>query len=227
VNNFIFLQARMGSSRLPGKTLKLLDSIPMIMQVVNRLSLVNSCKIVILTSNTSRDNILEKWCKDNNILCFRGSEENVLERYYLASKFYRADNIIRATGDNPLVEPYFATELLMKHIELEADYSSNKSEIGSNLPDGLGVEIFTFDALDVSMNSSIQEHHFEHVNEYILENRNLFKIYKDSNVGGLVDKSDIRLTVDTEEDFNIVENIFQNKNFFIDIEYKSLLDIVE
>jgi len=115
----------------------------------------------------------------------------------------------------------------MKHIELEADYSSNKSEIGSNLPDGLGVEIFTFDALDVSMNSSIQEHHFEHVNEYILENRNLFKIYKDSNVGGLVDKSDIRLTVDTEEDFNIVENIFQNKNFFIDIEYKSLLDIVE
>ena len=227
VNNFIFLQARMGSSRLPGKTLKILENKPLIMQVINRLKLIKNCTIVLLTSDTTKDDILESWCNENGILCFRGSEDNVLERYYLASKYYKADNILRATGDNPLVEPYFANELLEKHIEFEADYSSNKSEVGSNLPDGLGIEIFTFNALEISMNKSSQEHHFEHVNEYILENKKDFKIYKDVNIGGLVDKSHIRLTVDTKEDFERVEKIFENKKFNIDLDYTELLEIVE
>jgi spore coat polysaccharide biosynthesis protein SpsF len=197
------------------------------MYVIERLKLINNCKIVLLTSNKLKDDILEKWCNENNVLCFRGSEENVLERYYQASEFYKADNIIRATGDNPLVEPYLANELLKKHIEYKADYSSNKSEIGSNLPDGLGIEIFTFKALKISMEKSTQEHHFEHVNEYILENRDKFRIYKDANVAELIDKSNIRLTVDTPEDFEVVENIFNNKAFNININYKDLMEIVE
>ena len=227
MNSFIFLQARMGSSRLAGKTLKLLDDKPLIMQVINRLKLIKDCKIVLLTSDTPKDDILEAWCKDNDILYFRGSEDNVLERYYEASKYYKADTILRATGDNPLVEPYFANELLKMYIELNADYSSNKSEVGSNLPDGLGIEIFSFNALKISMNKSTQEHHFEHVNEYILENRRDFKIYKDVNIGGLLDRSYLRLTVDTPEDFKRVEKIFKDKKFSIDIEYTDLLEIVE
>jgi len=227
VNSFIFLQARMGSTRLAGKTLKILEGEPLIMQVIHRLKLIKNCTIVLLTSDTLKDDVLENWCKDNDILCFRGSEDNVLERYYEASKYYKADNIIRATGDNPLVEPYFANELLEKHIALNADYSSNKSEVGSNLPDGLGIEIFSFNALKISMNKSTQEHHFEHVNEYILENRRDFKIYKDVNIGGLLDRSYLRLTVDTPEDFERVEKIFKDKKFSIDIEYTDLLEIVE
>jgi len=226
VNNFIFLQARMGSSRLPGKTLKILKDKPLIRHVIDRLSLIDNCKIVVLTSTLEKDDILESWCNDNNILCFRGSEENVLERYYHAAQFFKADNIIRATGDNPLVEPYFANRLLEKHIKLEADYSSNKSEIGSNLPDGLGIEIFLFDALEESMKKSTQAHHFEHVNEYILENQQSFKIYKDCNAGGLLDKSQIRLTVDTYEDFEKVQNIFNHKDFDKKIEYMQLLELV-
>ena len=217
----------MGSSRLAGKTLKILDDKPLIMQVIHRLKLIKDCKIVLLTSDTPKDDVLEAWCKENSILCFRGSEDNVLERYYKASKYYKADTILRATGDNPLVEPYFANELLEKHIAFNADYSSNKSEVGSNLPDGLGIEIFSFNALEISMNKSTQEHHFEHVNEYILENRRDFKIYKDVNVGGLKDKSHIRLTVDTPEDFERVEKIFNTKNFTIDISYRDLLEMVE
>ena len=217
----------MGSSRLPGKTLMPLDDKPLIHQVISRLKLIENCKIVLLTSLNSKDDILEKWCQDNGVLCFRGDEDNVLERYYQASKFFKADNIIRATGDNPLVEPYFAMMLLEKHINLQADYSSNKSEIGSNLPDGLGVEIFTSKALEISMQKSTQEHHFEHVNEYILENRNLFKIYKDSNIGGLIDKSMIRLTVDTLEDYTLVKALFLDSRFDIDIKYQELLELVE
>jgi spore coat polysaccharide biosynthesis protein SpsF len=217
----------MGSARLPGKTLKDLNGYPLILHVINRLELIDSCKIVLLTSNTQKDDILETWCKKNNTLCFRGSEDNVLERYYNAAKFYKADNILRATGDNPLIEPYFANELLNHHIDLKADYSSNKSEIGSNLPDGLGMEIFTFEALEKSIQYSTQAHHFEHVNEYILENKDKFKIYKDCNAGGLIDNSHIRLTVDTLEDFNVVENIFNSENFSIDISYNNLLGLVK
>ena len=227
MRNYIFLQARMGSSRLPGKTLKtIISNKPLIYYVIERLKLINDTKIVLLTSILPKDDILENWCKENNIECFRGSEDNVLERYYQAAIYYKADNIIRATGDNPLVEPYFANNLLEKHINYNADYSSNKSEIGSNLPDGLGVEIFTFNALENSMKNSSMPHHFEHVNEYILENKDKFKIYKDCNAGSLVEKSDIRLTVDTPEDFEKMQIILSNKQFHIDISYSSLLEII-
>lgn len=226
MNNYTFLQARMGSSRLRGKTLKMLKEKPLIAYVIERLQLIDDCKLVLLTSTNSENDVLEEWCQKNSILCFRGDENNVLDRYYQAAKFYKADNILRATGDNPIVEPYFANRLLKKHIEYKADYSSNKSEIGSNLPDGLGMEIFTFDALERSAKESTQVHHFEHVDEYILENRDKFKIYKDVNVGTLYDCSNIRLTVDTQEDFKIVEKIFKNKDFCIDIDFDKLMEIV-
>ena len=226
MNNYTFLQARMGSSRLRGKTLKILKDKPLIAYAIERLQLIDDCKIVLLTSTNSENDVIEDWCQKNSILCFRGDENNVLDRYYKAAKFYNADNILRATGDNPLVEPYFANRLLKRHIKYEADYSSNKSEVGSNLPDGLGVEIFTFDALERSAKESTQEHHFEHVNEYILENRDKFKIYKDVNVGTLYDCSNIRLTVDTQEDFKRVEEIFKNKDFCIDIDFNKLMEIV-
>lgn len=217
----------MGSSRLPGKTLKEISKKPMIWYVVNRLNLIKGCKLVIITSDHSRDDQLVSWCKKNKIEYFRGSEMNVLERYFSAAKKYNAKNIIRATGDNPLVEPRFAENLLKKHIQYNADYSSNKSEIGSNLPDGLGVEIFTFKALNESYNLSSLPHHFEHVNEYILENKKNFRIYKDSNASGLADMSSVRLTVDTEEDFSKIQTIFSDERFSIDINYPKLLEIVD
>jgi spore coat polysaccharide biosynthesis protein SpsF (cytidylyltransferase family) len=225
MKNFIFLQARMGSSRLPGKTLKLINNKPLIEYVIERLK-ITGIEIIVLTTDSKKDDILEEWCENYGIKCFRGSEENVLERYYLAAKLFNADNIIRATADNPLVEPYFCKRLLEKHIKHEVDYSSNKSEIGSNLPDGLGVEIFTFEALEISYKKSSLPYHFEHVNEYILENQNKFYIYKDCNAGGFKNYSHIRLTVDTIGDFNKVEKILSSKNFNISIKYEDLLELI-
>lgn len=217
----------MGSSRLPGKTLKEINNKPLIWYVIERLKLIQKAQVVILTTNSSKDDELTKWCNEHNIKVFRGSESNVLERYYLAAKEFNADNIVRATGDNPLVEPYFANELLVNHINYDVDYSSNKSEIGSNLPDGLGIEIFTFEALKKSYELSTQEHHFEHVNEYILENKSQFKLYKDANCGSFVDKSCIRLTVDTLDDFQRAEKIITNSKFSLDINYTNLLEVVD
>jgi spore coat polysaccharide biosynthesis protein SpsF len=224
MKNYIFLQARMGSSRLPGKTMKAIRGKPLIEYVIDRLRIVG-IEVVVLTSNKQADNVLASWCEEKGIKFFRGSESNVLERYYEAAVSFGASHIIRATGDNPLVEPYCARNLLEKHTELRADYSSNKSEIGSNLPDGLGVEVFSFDALERSMRHSSEPHHFEHVNEYILENKSKFNVYKDCNAGGLVDRSGMRLTVDTPDDFEKIQKIIASRQFSVEMNYVSLLEI--
>lgn len=217
----------MGSTRLPGKTLKIMNKEPMIWYVIERLKLVPETHIVVLTSDKAQDDELETWCKKHKVQVFRGSEDNVLERYYLAAKEFNADNIIRATGDNPLVEPFFAKQLLDQHSKHHADYSSNKSEVGSTLPDGLGVEIFTFEALETSYKYSSLDHHFEHVNEYILGNQEQFNIFKDTSCGGVEDRSGIRLTVDTPDDFSNVEKIIADHSFTLDITYQNLLKVVE
>jgi spore coat polysaccharide biosynthesis protein SpsF (cytidylyltransferase family) len=226
VKAFVFIQARMGSFRLPGKALKEIDSKPLLQYCIERLQLTFGANLVVLTSVEKKDDVLENWCKENKVHVYRGSERNVLERYFFAAKEFDADHIIRATGDNPLVEPYFAKNLLNEHINLGADYSSNKSEIGSNLPDGLGVEIFTKATLEKLNYLSSSSHHFEHVNEYLLENKSDFKIYKDVNQCGLIDKSDIRLTVDTEGDFLAMKKIISKEEFSLTMDFINLMSLL-
>jgi spore coat polysaccharide biosynthesis protein SpsF len=199
----------MGSRRLPGKTLMPLHGEPLIARVLERLRLIGpSIRIAVLTTDTPSDDPLADWCRSRSVECFRGSEENVLDRYHQAAKAYQADHIVRATADNPFVEPYFAAGLLETHLSSRADYSSNKSEVGSFLPDGLGVEIFTFECLARSARESTKPNHFEHVNEYVLENPERFKIVADKCEAAGRDLSGLRLTVDTREDFAKAERIF-------------------
>lgn len=226
VANFVFVQARMGSTRLPGKTLKPIKGHPLIWYVIERLKqMTNIDDVIILTSEKEVDDELVDWCDDHEVGVFRGSEDNVLERYYEAAKFYDAENIIRATGDNPFVLPLFAEKLLNNHLKKDADYSSNKSEVGATLPDGLGVEIFSFEALKRSAEKSDLPHHFEHVNEYILENKCLFNIYEDKSAGGCTDHSHIRLTVDTPADFRKAAYMIGHKDFRMDFSLEELLDV--
>jgi spore coat polysaccharide biosynthesis protein SpsF len=226
VNNFVFVQARMGSSRLPGKTLKPLGNYPLIWYVIERLRKIdNISDVVILTSDLGKDDILVRWCDENKVSVFRGSEDNVLQRYYAAAIHYSADNIVRATGDNPFVDYEAATSLLRDHLAWQADYSSNKAEICSSLPDGLGVEIFSFPALKKSLDLSGEPRHFEHVNEYILENKQDFGIFTDAMAGGLYDYSHIRLTVDTQEDFHKAEFILSSSQFSLNISMMELIAI--
>ena len=98
----IILQARMGSSRLPGKFLKKIGDKSLLEHIFYRLTfLKHPAKVVLATSTNQKDDIVELFCKSRNIDCFRGSEENVLERYYLCAKKFGFDHIVRLTGDNP------------------------------------------------------------------------------------------------------------------------------
>lgn len=208
----IIIQARMGSTRLPGKILTNIGTKNLLEHILFRLSrLKHTAKLIIATSNTGKDDLVEEFCIKNNVTCFRGSELNVLERYYLCAKQYHFDHIVRLTGDNPFTDIEELDNLISLHLDSHSDYSRSFAV----LPKGVGAEIFTFKALETSHYKSSKPNHFEHVNEYIEENEAEYII---SELEGPSDKNrpDLSLTVDTIEDYQkacfIVEN---SKNEYI------------
>lgn len=202
---FIILQARTGSSRLQNKVMRPLHGIALLAHCIVRLKEV--APVIIATSNKRRDDSIEKLATSEQIPCFRGSEEDVLGRYYYAAQRFEADYVIRATGDNPLVDIEEACRVRDLITSGEFDYVTGVEVVdGVGLPVGTGVEGFKYDALERSWQEGHMSHHREHVNEYILENPNAFKVRR---VKCLEENNspDLRLTVDTEEDFVFVEKI--------------------
>lgn len=193
----IILQARMGSSRLPGKILKKLDGDTMLGYILNRLGFLKQpVKVVVATSYKPGDDVVEAFCIERKAECFRGSEDDVLERYYLCASKYGFKNIVRLTGDNPFVDIEELDNLIALHLKEKADYTHSFSD----MPVGCGAEAFSFKALEISQEKGVKENHREHVNEYIHENPGCFKI-KQLEIPEGKRRPDIRLTVDTEEDY--------------------------
>ena len=203
----IILQARMGSSRLPGKVLKKIGNRTLLGHIVFRLSFLKAkVKLVIATSTLEKDNPIEEFCKSEMVECFRGSELHVLERYYLCAKKYKFDHIVRMTGDNPFPDIEELGNLLDLHLSSGGDYSNSFS----SLPIGVGAEVFTFSALQKSFLEGKEPKHIEHVNEYILDYPSKFRI-RQLKVVDTKNFPQVRLTVDTLDDFDkacfIVENV--------------------
>jgi spore coat polysaccharide biosynthesis protein SpsF len=193
----IIIQARMGSTRLAGKIMLRLGSKPLLEHILHRLSLLrHRARTVIATTFKPQDDIVEAFCKEKGIEFFRGSESNVLKRYYLCAKAYGFDTIVRLTGDNPFVD----VEELDRLIEMHTDSKSDFSHSFRSLPVGVGAEIFKFSALERSFSEAKSPHHLEHVDEYLLENPWLFKT-TELTVTGPKNRPKVRLTVDTEEDY--------------------------
>jgi spore coat polysaccharide biosynthesis protein SpsF len=187
----------MGSSRLPGKVLKKIGDKPLLDHLLFRLNkLKHGLKTIIATTILEQDNDIEDFCIENNIICFRGSESNVLERYYFCAKKYSFDHIVRLTGDNPFIDVEELDNLIKLHLDTNANYSRSFAA----LPKGVGGEIFSFEALEESYKYGNKENHKEHVNEYIEENEDKFKI-SELFVQKEKNRPDISLTVDTKEDY--------------------------
>lgn len=208
----IIIQVRMGSTRLPGKVLKKIGSKTMLEHIIFRLkSLKHNISIIIATSNLKKDDGLKVFCDFKQISCFRGSEQNVLERYYLCAKENDFEHIIRLTGDNPFVDIEELDNLINLHVENRSDYSRSFA----TLPKGVGSEIFTYKALEQSFLHGNKENHKEHVNEYIEENEHLFKI-AELIVTEEKNRPEISLTVDTQDDYKKACYIVGNsKNKYI------------
>lgn len=204
----IILQARMSSHRLPRKVLQQLEGKPMLWHIIERLKKVERAdELVVATTVNVKDKEIVELARNCGVRYFAGSEEDVLDRFYQTAKEFRFEQIVRATGDNPLVDPEEADRLISFHFETTADYSSSKSEVDSGLPIGIGSEVFSFAALERSWVEGKSEDHREHVDEYILQNRDRFNV-KVLPAPESKRAPNLRLTVDTEEDLNFMRDIY-------------------
>lgn len=202
----VIIQARMGSSRLPGKILMDFEGRSLLQHIIVRLKkLKQNVKIVIATSVLEKDDKVEAFCKQEKIDCFRGDENNVLKRYYECATLYGFRHVVRMTGDNPLPDIEELDKLIDFHIKNEMDFSENFSV----LPIGVGMEIMSYDALEQSVNSATLPKHFEHADEYILDNLEKFK-HATVETEQKKNHPHIRLTVDTGDDYDKLCYIIRN-----------------
>lgn len=200
------IQARMGSTRLPGKVVKNLGGVPVLIHMIRR---IKRCKyineIVIATTTKEEDDIVERLARQEHIKVFRGSELDVLDRYYNAAKSSKADIIVRVTSDDPLID-FEVVDKVIKNILVEkSDYSCNN--IPRTYPLGLDCESFTFKALETAWINAKKEREREHVTPYIREHTDMFKI---STLTNDKDYSYLRWTLDTLEDYKYISNIYNN-----------------
>ncbi len=218
----IIIQARMGSHRLPGKILKDFDGKTLLGHIIYRLSYLQfPVKIVIATSNSKQDDPVEFFCRKEGILCFRGSEHNVLKRYYECAVAYGFQNIVRMTGDNPFCDVEELDKLIEYHLKMKNDFSENFSV----LPIGVGMEIISLSALKKSLDCANMAKHFEHADEYILDHLNEFR-HSTMTVEKEKKRPDVRLTVDTPEDYEKACFIIKNAGMKY-ITTKTAIDLEE
>lgn len=214
---YAIIQARMGSTRLPGKVMMDLCGSPVIEHVVNRLNKSNLIdKIIIATSEDSNNGPIIDFCQKNNILYFVGSEDDVLDRYYqtaIKNNVKDDDIVVRITSDCPLIDPFVVDKVIGEHISNKNDYTANV--IKCTYPDGLDCEVFNFNVLKeawINANLSSQR---EHVTLYIRDNPDKFKL---GNVENNKDLSNLRWTLDEKEDFifinEVYTNLFNQDSFF-------------
>ncbi|UQD57699.1 glycosyltransferase family protein [Flavobacterium sp. K5-23] len=198
------IQARRGSTRLPDKVFLELAGKPLLEHVVLRLKVSSLLdEIIIATTVSANDDFVELWANNNNIKFFRGSEENVLERYYQAAKEYNVDIIVRITADDPFKDVRLIDEAVNLLIENNLDFVCNNSPV--SFPEGLDVEVMTFEALEKSYKNAVSDFDKEHVTQYIHKNKNNFNV---CNIQNDKDLSSYRWTLDTFEDYEFAKKIY-------------------
>jgi len=208
------IQARLGSTRFPAKVLQPILGKPMLWHIVCRVRHVSSVdKIVVAVPNGPKDEPLRRFCKEQGILCFAGSEFDVLDRFYQTALYHEGDPVLRITADCPLVDPVIVQELIelyrsgkYDHVGVAAGAGAERLEKG-HFPDGLDAECFSFAALERSWREATDARDREHVTRYMWNNRQLFRC------GHVISKqpyAKVRLTVDHPDDFLLVTKIYES-----------------
>lgn len=201
------IQARMGSTRLPEKVMKNLQGKTVLEHVIERVTqskLID--EIIIATTTHERDAVIESEALRCGVKAFRGSEDDVLSRYYYAAKENSIDVVVRITSDCPLIDPTVLDEIIDFYLKNNYDIVSNASSDLSNrtYPRGLDTEIFSFEVLENAFNNAEEKYQREHVTPFIYEKATKVFYYKND-----VDYSKHRWTLDTDEDFKLITEIYR------------------
>lgn len=203
----IMVQARMGSTRLPGKVMKEVLGKPLLGYLIERLRQAKEPDgISILTTTEAIDDQIVAYCRTQNITCYRGSEEDVLERYYQAALVSKPDAIVRITSDCPLIDPEILDQVIAEYRKSSGtiDYLSNTLEL--TYPRGLDVEIFSFKALEEAFLNAKMPYEREHVTVYFYQHPEKFRL---KNYASSIPLAQHRWTVDTPEDFHLIQLIIE------------------
>ena len=207
LNIVAIVQARMGSTRLPGKVMKTILDKHVILWDIDRVSLSKLIdEIVVAIPHGKENDVIVDTIKEYNdrVVTTRGSEDDVLDRYYQAAVQTNADVVIRITSDCPLIDPVVTDQVIEHFLDTDCDYCSN-SLIGT-YPIGLDTEAFSFKALEKAWNEATKDYEKEHVTPYIIETPDKFKLL---NVAHDVDLSHMRWTLDTKEDFEFICAVYK------------------
>ncbi len=200
------IQARMGSSRLPGKVLKEVNGVPLLKYQFERVKQsLFVFETVIATSVGEENDVIAEFCEQNQISCFRGSEDDVLSRYYECAREYKADIVVRLTADCPLIDPRVIDEVVKIYMENDYDFVANTAPPeGFTYPEGMDVEVFSFKLLERAAREAEKPSEREQVTHYFWQNPQLFSTYR---IDLERDFSVYRLTVDYPEDLDVTEAV--------------------
>lgn len=198
------LQARMSSTRLPGKVMLPIMGRPVLELQIERImrsKLIS--KLVVATSSNHDDNCIEMLCNQLKVDCFRGDLFDVLGRYYNASKVYSPNHVVRLTGDCPVIDPKIIDDVIELHMAANYQYTSNIIEL--TFPDGLDTEIFKFSELKKAFYKATTQYDREHVTPWIRQHAgNNMGVYKSD-----CDYSHYRWTLDHIEDYTLIKKIYE------------------
>ena len=225
--NLVIMQARMGSSRLPGKVLKQVCGRTLLELQYERIQAASTVnRIIIATTIGELDEAIFELCQGAHMECYRGSENDVLDRYYQAAcqaGSAQDDAVIRVTADCPLLDPEVLDQVVKLFWAKGVDYASNVNP--PTFPDGLDVEIFKYEALVKAWREAKLTSEREHVTPYL---RNHPEIFSQVNYNREVDLSQLRLTVDEPEDLEIIrfiyDDLYQQKRIFLLADILQLID---
>lgn len=208
MKTIIVIQARCGSTRFPGKVLKEILGKPLLYRMYERVQRTAiPCEIVIATSENKNDDLIEDFCRTNNIPCFRGNELDLLDRHYQCALKYKADIVVKIPSDCPLIDPAVIDKVLTVFFESECDFVSNLHP--ATYPDGNDVEVMSIQALEKAWKEAKKPLEREHTTPYFWENPEIFKIGNVLWESGKNYSMSHRFTIDYEEDYLFIKKVFE------------------
>ncbi len=218
----ILIQARMNSRRLPGKVLKKINNIEMLLWTINRLKILNNIlKLAVITSKEFSDDPIENFCKDNCVDIYRGSLNNVAERFVAACDFFKVDSFVRICGDSPFIDPSIVSEAVDIFSSSNFDLVTNVQK--RTFPKGQSVEVVKLDAIKRVINSNnLTCEHLEHPTKLIYEYPDLFRIKNFE-----CDKPDLgekQLSIDLYQDY-ILANKIASSNELLSLSWYDILNL--
>ena len=217
------IQARMGSTRLPGKILRDLGGETVLSRVLRRVRRMRHVtEIVVATTAKNGDDAVVESARKNAVGTFRGNEEDVLDRYYQAARSFHAEAIVRITADCPLIDPEVSDHVVEEFLRIGPDYASNTLQ--RTYPRGLDTEVVTFDALERAWKASSEPYQRVHVTPYVYQHPEQFNLLS-ITAGG--DFGHQRWTLDTAEDLEFLRAVYAKLGDRHDFAWRDVLQLME